>query len=106
MFFAVSADSSYDCTNCGACCCSFPIFASDSDARREPRIKDETKVLSKHLASGQYAYQLHPLPFQDRCAFLNQDALCGIYPTRPNVCRKFQAGSEQCIEARSRQGIV
>ena len=95
----------YDCENCGACCRSFPIFASEADARLEPRIRKETKQLPEHLAGDDKVFQLHPLPFQTRCAFLQDDQLCRIYATRPQVCRRFEAGSPQCIEARRRQGI-
>jgi Fe-S-cluster containining protein len=95
----------YDCTQCGACCRSFPIFASEADARLEPMIRQEARQLAEHLQTSDKSYQLFPLPFQNRCPYLQDDALCRIYPTRPNVCRQFQAGSEQCIEARRRQGI-
>ena len=95
----------YDCTQCGACCRSFPIFASEADAVREPAIRQQTRKLAEHLATENMAYQLFPLPFQTRCAFLKKDELCRIYESRPNVCRRFEAGSTQCIEARRRQGI-
>lgn len=95
----------YDCTDCGACCRCFPIFAGEADAAREPRIALETRRLPEHLASPTQSYQLHPLPFQTACAFLKSDQLCRIYPTRPEVCRRFEAGSAQCIEARKRVGL-
>jgi uncharacterized protein len=95
----------FDCANCGACCRCFPIFASQADAEREPRIKRETRQREEHLASAQQAYQMHPLPFLEQCAFLKTDQLCRIYATRPEVCRSFQAGSPQCIEARARVGV-
>ena len=31
----------YDCTDCGACCQCYPIFASEADAEREPKILEE-----------------------------------------------------------------
>lgn len=96
----------YDCTACGACCRCFPIFASPADAKREPRIQVETRRIEPHLATGHKAYQLFPLPFQERCAFLQSDQLCQIYTTRPDVCRRFEAGSPQCIEARERVGFL
>jgi len=95
----------YDCTKCGACCRCFPIFASALDAEKEPRIKSETRRLEPHLATKDKAYQLHPLPFQEQCAFLTSGQLCTIYQTRPDVCRRFAAGSPQCIEARERVGF-
>lgn len=99
------ASTDYDCENCGACCRCFPIFASGTDAAREPAIRTETRELEPHLATEDKAYQMHPLPFLDGCAFLKKDQLCRIYATRPDVCRRFEAGSAQCIEARARVGI-
>jgi len=94
----------YDCTQCGACCRCFPIFASAADSEREPRIRSETRRVEPHLATTDKVYQLFPLPFQEQCAFLKPDQLCTIYATRPAVCRRFEAGSSQCIEARERVG--
>ncbi|MDB2681893.1 YkgJ family cysteine cluster protein [Opitutales bacterium] len=93
----------YDCTTCGACCRSFPIFANEADAVREPAIRNEARLLPQHLQTDDKVYQLFPLPFQTRCPYLKADELCRIYATRPNVCRRFEAGSKQCIEARRRQ---
>ncbi|MGJ8653998.1 MAG: YkgJ family cysteine cluster protein [Opitutaceae bacterium] len=98
-------DNDYDCMNCGACCRCFPIFASAKDAQREPRIQRETRKLAEHLATEDKAYQMYPLPFHERCVFLKEDQLCQIYETRPQVCRQFEAGTPQCIEARARKGI-
>ena len=95
----------YDCTECGACCRCFPIFASSADAEREPRIKRETRGVEEYLQTTDRAYQMYPLPFHEACAFLKEDQLCQIYETRPEVCRRFEAGSAQCIEARERKGI-
>lgn len=95
----------YDCENCGACCRCFPIFASEADAARAPAIREEGRKLESYLATEDKAYQLHPLPFLESCAFLKEDQLCRIYKTRPEVCRRFEAGSPQCIEARARVGI-
>ncbi|MDP4610845.1 MAG: YkgJ family cysteine cluster protein [Opitutales bacterium] len=104
LFLYMDANT-YDCMNCGACCRCFPIFASAQDAELEPRIKRETKHLEPHLQTDDKAYLMYPLPFHEQCAFLKEDQLCQIYETRPQVCRRFEAGSEQCIEARARKGI-
>jgi Fe-S-cluster containining protein len=92
---------SYDCENCGACCRCFPIFASEADAAREPAIRRETREVEPHLAREHKAYQMYPLPFLEQCAFLKENQLCRIYA----VCRHFEAGSDQCREARARLGI-
>jgi len=95
----------YDCMNCGACCRSFPVFASKSDGDREPRIKTEGQRIPEYLSDEARTFRLFPLPFHDECCFLKSDQLCSVYASRPNVCRCFEAGSAQCIEARRRQGI-
>lgn len=95
----------YECDGCGACCRTFPIFASEADVGRESRIAAEGKPLAEHLASPEWLVQLYPLPFLETCCFLNDAARCEIYDTRPEVCRQFAAGSPQCQEARERQRI-
>ena len=95
----------YECDNCGACCKTFPIFASAVDARREPRICREGQQLPEAQKTQDWAYRLFPLPFVETCCFLNTNSRCTIYATRPAVCRQFAAGSAQCQEARTRQGL-
>ena len=81
----------YECDGCGACCCTYPIFASSDDAALEPRIMSESQKLAAHLETPRWAYRLFPLPFHDRCCFLDQalpvhglsDASSGL----PRVCR-------------------
>jgi Fe-S-cluster containining protein len=97
--------SHYDCDGCGACCRTFSIFASESDAVREPRIRDEGRRLPLWLAAPEWDYQLFPLPFHDSCCFLDGENRCTIYGTRPEVCRMFPPGSEQCQEARRHRGL-
>lgn len=95
----------YECDGCGACCQSFPIFASREDAAREPRIAKEGRELPGDQQTDEWHYQLFPLPFLDACTFLDRENRCTIYASRPCVCQRFPAGSEQCQEARQRHGI-
>jgi Fe-S-cluster containining protein len=95
----------FECDGCGACCRTFPIFASEADASREPRIGLEGKELAPHLQTPTWRFQLFPLPFHETCCFLDGDNRCLIYSTRPQICRDFAAGSEQCQEARRRCGL-
>ena len=96
----------FDCDQCGACCRTFPIFASAADAEREPRLAEEARALPDHLATHAWRFQLFPLPFHDACCFLDDRNRCGVYATRPATCGAFAAGSEQCQEARRRQGLA
>lgn len=95
----------YDCAACGACCQCFPIFASEADSAREPQIKTQSLGVDENLRDPEKRYQLFPLPFHRTCVFLETNKLCRIYETRPTVCRRFEAGSDQCQEARVRIGI-
>jgi len=93
------------CDRCGACCKTFPVLVSIGDARREPRITCETLELPEWQRTEEWRYRLHPLPFLQGCCFLQEDNLCAVYDTRPDPCRRFQAGSPECAEARSRVGL-
>ena len=90
------------CRRCGACCRTFPVFASDADAEREPRIRAEALELKPWLRTERWTRQLFPLPFHERCCFLDAADRCTIHPTRPAVCREFEPGSDPCVEARRR----
>ena len=90
------------CRRCGACCRTFPVFASDDDARREGRIRAEALELKPWLRTDRWVWRLFPLPFLERCCFLDEAGRCSIYATRPAVCREFEPGSGQCREARRR----
>jgi uncharacterized protein len=96
---------SYECDGCGACCRTFPIFASEEDAGREPRIAAEGRKLPQALLADEWHYRLYPLPFLEACCFLSGENRCTIYESRPGVCRRFAAGGEQCQQARQRQGL-
>ena len=97
-----------NCDRCGACCGGVLIVEAEYlDALREPRLlkadasgrRVELSVLDDAhvvlLACGRD----HP------CRFRGADRLCAIYPTRPNACVAFEAGSEQCQEARAAFGL-
>ena len=60
----------FECDGCGACCKTFPIFAAETDDRREPRIRDESRRLPLWLATPEWTYQLFPLPFHRACCFI------------------------------------
>ena len=90
---------------CGACCQTYPVLVSIGDGEREPRIASEALQIAPWNRSDEWEYQLHPLPFSRGCLFLADDNRCGVYATRPSVCRRFAAGSAECQEARARIGL-
>lgn len=100
----------YDCDRCGLCCEKLIIEASLADALREQRIAAECQHMDGHgrvrlvdscfsIACG----EARPCPFASRDA--DRRHTCGIYPTRPDVCVQFQAGSSQCRDLRARHGL-
>jgi Fe-S-cluster containining protein len=96
----------YECDGCAACCGTYAIFASREDAQREPRIVAECQELAAWLETPKWAYRLFPLPFHEACCFLDSQRRCTIYETRPQVCREFAAGSEDCQRVRSLRGLA
>ena len=84
---------------------AYLIFASITDAEREPRITSEAQKLAPWLETPRWAYRLHPLPFHESCCFLDHDARCTIYETRPEVCREFAAGDQPCQQARAMRNL-
>jgi Fe-S-cluster containining protein len=97
-----------ECDGCGACCRTFPIFATREDAAREPRLAAESRPVRPPEAqapAGAWAFQLYPLPFHSACCFLDAENRCGIYATRPQVCRDFPAGGDLCQQARAAEGL-
>ena len=71
----------------------------------EPRIREEGVRCDDFLGEeGKVAYRLFPLFRKEACVFLKEDQLCRIYDTRPDACRTFEPGGEQCREARRREG--
>lgn len=100
--------SNYECDRCGACCKTFIVEAEYVDAVREPRLFEIAPVDLTLLREGSHAIMLgcrkevgSPLV----CQFFDEMSGCGIYPTRPNACVAFEAGSEQCQYARHRHGM-
>lgn len=99
----------FTCDQCGACCNGGLIIEADLlDAMREPRLLQ---------IEGGYHTTLDTLRLPGRainlaigakgCPFAgiaDDKCSCAIYPTRPNVCVGFEAGSEQCQEVRLRKG--
>jgi Fe-S-cluster containining protein len=80
------------------------VGADWSDVLREPRIAQECP---NHGAKAPLLEQCWILFSARRgaCPFLGDDQKCGIYPTRPNSCVAFAAGSAKCQELRIDAGL-
>lgn len=99
------------CAKPGSCCSDFGLFASDGslaatfwktswreDAadflaeRGLPYTPD--RIASEHVADDGEIY----VAVGYRCAHLLPNGLCGIYATRPDICRTFTPGTNKlCV---------
>lgn len=103
-----------DCRTCGACCSTdldTPTWADMTPAdvaRVSPRTR---KRLAVWRCGGETSYATAAEwreppggPEHVACVFLRgtpgRRVYCGIYETRPDVCRRFRPGSRPCLEAR------
>jgi Fe-S-cluster containining protein len=79
------------CEHCTAVCCRY--IALPIDKPRTRRDFDDLRWYLMHenisifVEQGDWYIQ-----FYTRCRNLQADNRCGIYPTRPEICREYQAG--------------
>src|SRR5207244_12144378 len=92
---------------CGECCRHLIIEVLPEDADVEPKIKERGSPLyagPELTASGQreqIGYLLNTNENGGSCAFFDRETnLCGIYGTRPLVCRLFNCDGED------REGLI
>lgn len=103
-----------NCRTCGACCVE-PL--DDGYGIADCSVADVKRmscaVRAKLHVNGSEGWRSTPATFYEDvgkvCDFLRgtpgQRTSCGIYATRPDVCRKFEPGSRRCIAARDRLGL-
>lgn len=94
-------EAALECLECAACCReayhSVTVEADDPVVDRHPElIVDRGEYLElRRRGEGDAS----------RCAALQKDWRCAIYPRRPTCCREFEAGGEHCLTARRRVGL-
>lgn len=95
-------DIELDCTTCAACCQLACVRLDERDLDRWRAAGRADLCGRRFVSSGQFPLVLHRRPADGACVHL-RDTRCGIYALRPEPCRTFVPGSEQCLSARSRQ---
>jgi Fe-S-cluster containining protein len=89
-----------DCMTCAACCFENRVILSTTDLHRwgmagRRDLFEKTKVWRRQR-------RLPLLQADLGCVHL--DGLkCGVYELRPDMCREFVAGTENCLAARERK---
>ena len=104
----MSVADSFDCLTCGACCATYRVsfYAGECDYHHEGIVPtDLVTPISPHLVCMQ-GTQKTP----SRCVALigniGESIHCSIYSQRSSTCRNFAVGSDACIKARIKHGIV
>ncbi len=93
-----------DCQECGACCRA--AYHSVTVEREDPVVRLHAALIEDR---GSY---LEIRRRGDRCAALDggltreQPYSCAIYRDRPETCRDFELGGENCLIARRRVGLA
>ena len=80
-----------NCGRCPAICCNYvsteidpPATARDYDQLRWYLMHPGVRIYVEDSTGGWF------IQFMSRCRFLQPDNLCGIYETRPQICRDLK----------------
>jgi Fe-S-cluster containining protein len=97
-FSGPTTETSFDCMRCGACCHDNHVVLDEVDLAR---FREGGRADLLRRISRKAGLKLLPLVRggERPCIHL-QDLKCTIYPVRPNMCRDFPVGTEQCMTSR------
>lgn len=99
----MSEKPKYECDRCGACCSGVLIIEIQHlDVVREPKLLAHAELMD---GRGRIQFESdwqkeYMLACSKPCGLLDAENGCSIYPTRPNTCVGFEAGSANCQRAR------
>lgn len=99
----------FDCLACGACCHAREgtLLVSPKDLLRWKR-SGRDDILTQ-LTPGHFGQSAFAMSSRGACVHLGTPEggafACGIYATRAVVCRDFDVGNPQCLEARRERGL-
>ena len=81
----------YTCSvSCAGRCCKY--YSMPMDTPRSDRDFDDIRWYLMHEDTNVYKYEgTWYLLVNRRCKYLRPDNLCGIYDTRPAICREYDA---------------
>ena len=86
----IVSDPVTSCDGCGGACCrvvKIAVQAMTPDQLRWANMRGGIAGGYWHINSV--------------CENLTDDGKCGIYNTRPDVCRQFEVGGSHCLDARA-----
>lgn len=93
------------CERCGQCCRAFGITLSITDMNREPRLWDVAVPIQQvgnprtrvFMAEYNHPWVIGKDHRNGPCPFLTARNECGIYETRPQICRDYPENGGRCI---------
>ncbi len=84
------------CASCKACCC-----------RLEVMLMSEDDVPLHLTVEDRWGGRVMARSDDGWCAALDRDTLlCGIYESRPAICRDYEVGGSDCVSERSKDATV
>jgi uncharacterized protein len=104
----MSVADSFNCLTCGACCATYRVsfYAGECDYQAEGLVPTELVTPITPFMVCMQGTEKNP----SRCVALQgtigESIHCSIYANRSSTCRNFAAGSEACISARIKHGLV
>jgi Fe-S-cluster containining protein len=96
---AAAQPGKFGCAQCGLCCTYVAIEIDGPTS-----VKRATELLWYLYHQGVSLYENDDewmVQFETTCRFLTEDRRCGVYATRPHICREF---SEQECEVNTGDG--
>ena len=97
-FDGATALTHFDCLKCGACCCDNRV---ELEAEDLARFKAGGRDDLLRRVSRQRGKLLLPLAAtKDKPCVHLKKRKCTIYELRPNLCRDFPVGTENCLSSR------
>lgn len=82
------------CSDCQACCC-----------RLEVMLISDTGVPGRYVDVDAWGGEVMARLEDGWCAALDRDSMrCSIYERRPEICRAFEMGGEECLAERVSAG--
>ncbi len=96
------------CKQCGKCCHKFSITLTIEDMNREPRLWQVVIPIQRvgnpktraYMAEKKHPWVIGGKPNRgDPCPFLTAENLCGIYETRPQICRDYPQKGTKCLHS-------
>ena len=92
----------FDCQSCGACCsysAEWPRFSTEDDAQLD-------RIPEKYVALDLSGMRCEGVRCSALTGEVGKSTACGIYETRPDVCRACMPGDEECLMARAAHGLA